>query len=132
MKTSAASLFRAAGVVACCCSCARAFIVSSSAMSVSGGRRTSVAAQQGFSSSSNNNMNSRRTMTLSAENKDEEEQAPMDLDLEQMFEVFDAADKEVSDEDVGKKGSKKSAGDAKDPAEAMGDMLSSFFGGGKK
>lgn len=26
-------------------------------------------------------------MTLSAENKDEEEQAPMDLDLEQMFEV---------------------------------------------
>lgn len=44
--------------------------------------------------------------------------------------VFEAADKEVSDEAVGKKGAKKP--DAKDPAEAMGDMLSSFFGGGEK
>lgn len=46
--------------------------------------------------------------------------------------MFDAADKEVSDDEVGKKGDKKASGDAKDPAEAMGDMLSSFFGGGKK
>lgn len=46
--------------------------------------------------------------------------------------VFEAADKEVTDEEVGKKGGKKTGGDAKDPAEAMGDMLSSFFGGGKK
>eukprot|EP00752_Nemacystus_decipiens_P013309 g11788.t1 len=72
-------------------------------------------------------------MKLSAEKKEgEEEQEPMDLDLEQMFEVFEAADKEVSDEEVGKKGDKKAAGAAKDPAEAMGDMLSSFFGGEKK
>lgn len=49
-----------------------------------------------------------------------------------LLQVFDAADKEVSDEEVGKKGGKKPASDAKDPAEAMGDMLSSFFGGGKK
>lgn len=49
-----------------------------------------------------------------------------------LLQVFDAADKEVSDEEVGKKGVKKPASDAKDPAEAMGDMLSSFFGGGKK
>lgn len=51
-----------------------------------------------------------------------------------MNQVFDAADKEVSDEEVGKKGGggKKGAAAAKDPAEAMGDMLSSFFGGGNK
>lgn len=43
--------------------------------------------------------------------------------------VFDAADKEVSDAAVGKKADKKPT---KDAGEAMGDMLSNFFGGGKK
>ena len=43
--------------------------------------------------------------------------------------VFDAADKEVSDASVGKKADKKPT---KDAGEAMGDMLSNFFGGGKK
>lgn len=42
--------------------------------------------------------------------------------------VFEAADKEVSDDSVGKKGSKQPP--AKDVGEAMGDMLSNFFGGG--
>lgn len=46
-----------------------------------------------------------------------------------LWKVFDAADKEVSDAAVGKKGDKKPT---KDAGEAMGDMLSNFFGGGKK
>lgn len=43
--------------------------------------------------------------------------------------VFEAADKEVSDASVGKKSGKEPA---KDVGEAMGDMLSNFFGGGDK
>lgn len=84
MMTSAVSLFGAAGVVACCCSCTNAF-VPFNAISAKAVSRTSVPAQ-GFSSSSSG-INSRRMMMLSAEKKEEEEQEPMDLDLEQMFEV---------------------------------------------
>lgn len=84
MKTSVASLFGAAGVVACCSSCASAFVVPSVAVRA---RRPSGAAPS--SSSSGGSSSSRRTMKLSAEKKDEEEdQEPMDLDLEQMFEVL--------------------------------------------
>eukprot|EP00903_Cladosiphon_okamuranus_P021306 g19577.t1 len=129
MKASVASLIAAAGVVSCCSSCASAFVVPSAAVRAG---QAAAAARQASSAAATRN--SRRTMRLSAEKKEEEEdQEPMDLDLEQMFEVFEAADKEVSDEEVGKKGDKKAAGGAaKDPAEAMGDMLSSFFGGEKK
>lgn len=46
-----------------------------------------------------------------------------------LWKVFDAADREVSDASVGKKADKKPT---KDAGEVMGDMLSNFFGGGKK
>lgn len=80
MKTSVASLFGAAGVVACA-SCASAFVVPT-AVAV----RASPAASRQVRAAAPNS--SRRTMRLSAEKKeDEEDQEPMDLDLEQMFEV---------------------------------------------
>ncbi|CAM9678770.1 unnamed protein product [Choristocarpus tenellus] len=59
------------------------------------------------------------------------DQEPMDLDLEQMFEVFEAADKEIPDGEVGKKGEKKGK-DAKDPGDIMGDLMANIFGGGEK
>ncbi|CAM9625466.1 unnamed protein product [Ectocarpus sp. 6 AP-2014] len=127
MRTSVTS-FIAAGALACSSSTS-AFLFPSSAVGLRSASRTSVASQSITSRSSSG----RRAVMLFAEKEDgDEEQEPMDLDLEQMFEVFEAADKEVSDEEVGKKGDKKPAAGAKDPAEAMGDMLSSFFGGGEK
>lgn len=45
--------------------------------------------------------------------------------------MFEAAEKEVSDEAVGKKGSRGKGSDD-DKAPDLGDMLSTFFGGGKK
>ncbi|CAM9199115.1 unnamed protein product [Hapterophycus canaliculatus] len=129
MKTfTTMSVLGLAGAVAYCSSCASAFVLPSAAAHVH-----AVAAPTSTQSIGRDNCR-RTSMVLSAEKADgkEEEQEPMDLDLEQMFEVFEAADKEVTDEEVGKKGGKKTGAGAKDPAEAMGDMLSSFFGGGKK
>ncbi|CAM9537685.1 unnamed protein product [Ectocarpus fasciculatus] len=129
MRTSVTS-FIAAGALACASS-ASAFVFPSAAVDARSAARTSVASRSISLSSSSSS--GRRAVMLFAEKEDgAEEQEPMDLDLEQMFEVFEAADKEVSDEEVGKKGGKKPAAGAKDPAEAMGDMLSSFFGGGEK
>ncbi|CAM9540986.1 unnamed protein product [Ectocarpus sp. 12 AP-2014] len=126
MRTSVTS-FMAAGTLACSSS-ASAFLFPSAAVDLRSAAPTSLASQRISRSCSG-----RRAVMLFAEKEDsDEEQEPMDLDLEQMFEVFEAADKEVSDEEVGKKGGKKPTAGAKDPAEAMGDMLSSFFGGGDK
>lgn len=80
MKTSAGSLLGVAGVIACS-SCASAFVVPT--VTVRAGPAASASRVREAAPNS-----SRRTMRLSAEKKEEEEdQEPMDLDLEQMFEV---------------------------------------------
>ncbi len=77
------SLFGSAGIIACCSSCTSAFVLPSTAALANTAPTRAVAAAPAISSS-----NRRRPMTLSAEKKDgEEDQEPMDLDLEQMFEV---------------------------------------------
>ncbi|KAG5176203.1 hypothetical protein JKP88DRAFT_282895 [Tribonema minus] len=48
-----------------------------------------------------------------------------DLNLEDMFEVFDKADKSISDKEVGKAG-------GKDAGKDIADMLGSLFGGKKE
>eukprot|EP00953_Heterococcus_sp_UTEX-ZZ885_P030638 16179-Heterococcus_DN1.PRE.5 len=53
------------------------------------------------------------------------QQEAMDLNLEDMFEVFEAADKEVKDKDLKKK-------DKKEGGDDLGNMLSNLFGGNKK
>lgn len=86
MKTFAtSSLLGVAGVLACCSSCASAFVIPSAAV------HTHVtAAPTSVPSPLISRDTCRRTsVALSAEKADgkEEEQEPMDLDLEQMFEV---------------------------------------------
>lgn len=81
MRTSATS-FIAVGALACASS-ASAFLFPSAAVDVRSAARTCGVASQSISRSSE-----RRAVMLFAEKEDEaEEQEPMDLDLEQMFEV---------------------------------------------
>jgi len=91
MKTCMVSLFGAAGVIVGCSSCASAFAFpSNAALAKANAAPTRAAASAAAASTSNRRLFPRvmvRETALSAEKKDGEEQEPMDLDLEQMFEV---------------------------------------------
>eukprot|EP00904_Undaria_pinnatifida_P002231 jgi/Undpi1/12008/HiC_scaffold_4.g01707.m1 len=130
MKASVAT-FLSASIFAACPSYSSCFVASTLPARWTAATATARSTQTAPAAHREAGSRRRFVGALSAEPADDksEEQEPMDLDLEQMFEVFEAADKEVSDASVGKKGGKKPR---KDAGEAMGDMLSNFFGGGKK
>lgn len=69
----------------------------------------------------------RRSAVFSTPEDDDQE--VKDLNLEEMFEVFEAADQTISDAEVGKEGDGKS-GDGED--DSIADKIMSLFGGGDK
>ncbi|CAM9476220.1 unnamed protein product [Discosporangium mesarthrocarpum] len=112
------------GVTALVCfSCAKAFVVAPA----STGHRPS---RLNFAGSAPERTTTSRVAVgplFAGEEGEGKEQEPMDLDLEQMFEVFEAADKEIPDEK--KKGTTPKD---KDPKDIVGDFMSNIFGGGDK